>query len=173
MPKKALLIIDMLKDFVEHGAPLEVKPARRIVKNIKSHIDEARKQGIPIIYVCDNHQKDDPEFRLWPRHAVQGTKGAEVVGDIMPKKGDTIVYKKTYSGFFETELDDVLKKFGIDEVTITGVVTNICVLYTAADAYMRGYKVNILEDCVAGLNEDDHRFALRQIKEVLKPRPRE
>ncbi|MBI5892819.1 MAG: cysteine hydrolase, partial [Deltaproteobacteria bacterium] len=103
---------------------------------------------------------------------VQGTKGAEVVDDIMPKKGDTIVYKKTYSGFFETELDDVLKKFGIDEVIITGVVTNICVLYTAADAYMRGYEVNILEDCVAGLNDEDHRFALRQIKEVLKPRPR-
>ncbi|MBI5894256.1 MAG: cysteine hydrolase, partial [Deltaproteobacteria bacterium] len=121
MPKKTLLIIDMLKDFVEDGAPLEVKPARKIVKNIKLQIDEARKQGIPIIYVCDNHQKDDPEFRLWPRHAVQGTKGAEVVDDIMPKKGDTIVYKKTYSGFFETELDDVLKKIGIDEVIITGV----------------------------------------------------
>lgn len=172
MPKKALLIIDMLKDFVEEGAPLEVSLARRIVKNIKSQIDEARKQGIPIIYVCDNHKEDDPEFRLWPRHAVKGTKGAEVVGEIKPQKGDVIVYKKTYSGFFETELDDVLKKFGIDEVIITGVVTNICVLYTAADAYMRGYEVNILEDCVAGLNDEDHRFALRQIKEVLKPRPR-
>ncbi len=173
MSKKALLIIDMLKDFVEEGAPLEVSLARNIVKNIKSQIDEARKQGIPIIYVCDNHKEDDPEFRLWPGHAVQGTKGAEVVDDIEPEKGDTIVYKKTYSGFFETELDDVLKKISIDEVIITGVVTNICVLYTAADAYMRGYFVTVPEDCVAGLNDEDHRFALRQIKNVLKPRPRE
>lgn len=172
MPKKALLIIDMLKDFVEDGAPLEVSLGRKIVQNIKSQIDEARKQGIPIIYVCDNHKEDDPEFRLWPSHAVKGTKGAEVVDDIKPKKDDTIVYKKTYSGFFETELDAVLKKIGANELILTGVCTEICVLYTAADAYMRGYEVNILEDCVAGLNDEDHRFALRQIKEVLKPRPR-
>jgi len=173
MPEKALLVIDMLKDFVEDGAALEVASARDIVKNIKREIDNARKQGMPVIYVCDNHTEDDPEFRIWHSHAVEGTKGAEIVDDIMPQKGDMIVYKKTYSGFFETELDDILKKAGVKEVILTGVVTNICVLYTAADAYMRGYAVTVPEDCVAGLNEDDHRFALRQIKEVLKPRPRD
>ena len=173
MRKKAILIIDMLKDFVIKGAPLEVSAARRIADNIKLQIDKARGDGIPVIYVCDSHRTDDPEFRVWPVHAVCGTEGAEIVDEIMPEKGDIIIQKKTYSGFFETELDEVLKRLGIEEVILTGVCTEICVLYTAADAYMRGYSVTVHEDCVAGLNEDDHRFALKQIRDVLKPRPRE
>ncbi|MBI5287083.1 MAG: cysteine hydrolase [Deltaproteobacteria bacterium] len=171
MAKKALLVIDMLKDFVEEGAPLEVARARGIVGCIKARIEEARMEDIPIVYVCDHHKKDDPEFRVWPPHAVEGTSGADVVDGIRPREGDYTVWKTTYSGFFRTELDDLLKGLGVEEVILTGVCTNICVLYTAADAYMRGYSVTVPEECVAGLAEDDHRFALRQIKEVLKPRP--
>lgn len=172
MLKKALLIIDMLNDFVKPGAPLEVSGAGKIVKNIKVQIDKAMAEGTAVIYVCDFHDADDPEFRIWPPHAVSGTKGAEIIDEIAAKRSDIIIQKKTYSGFFETELDEVLKRLGVEEIILTGVCTEICVLYTAADAYMRGYSVAVPEDCVAGLTEDAHRFALRQIKDVLKPRPR-
>jgi len=69
MSKEALLIIDMLNDFVEEGAVLEVPSARKIIPKIKKRIEEARKKQIKIIYVCDAHQKDDKEFQKWPPHA--------------------------------------------------------------------------------------------------------
>lgn len=168
--KTALLVIDMLNDFVLEGAPLEVPDARKIVVSIRAQIEKARERNIPIFYLCDRHRADDPEFKVWPRHAVQGTPGAEVIAELAPAEGDCVVPKVSYSGFFQTDLDARLRTSGIEHLILTGCVTNICVLYTAVDAYMRGYTVDVPEDCVAGLNEDDHRFALRQIREVLKPR---
>ncbi len=168
--KKALLVIDMLNDFVREGAPLEVPQTRRIIPNIARRIEEARAKGVPVVYICDSHREDDPEFKVWPRHAVRGTEGAEVVDELRPKEGDMVVPKVSYSGFFQTDLDDRLRSLGVEELILTGCVTNICVLYTAVDAYMRGYYVDVPEDSVAALDPEDHRFALRQIKEVLKPR---
>jgi len=170
MSKQALVIIDMLRDFVLPGAPLEVPQARHIVPNIKRQIDEARKKGIPVIYLCDRHRPDDVEFKVWPPHAVENSEGAEIIDELKPQEGDYVVPKISYSAFYKTELEELLKKLKIDELIITGVVTNICVLYTAMDALARGYKVEVPEDSVAALNQEDHKFAIRQIKEVLKPR---
>lgn len=167
---KALLVIDMLKDFVEPGAPLEVPEAREIIRNIKREISRARLHRIPVIYVQDAHDKDDPEFRAWPRHAVKDSDGAKTIEQLAPLKEDTIIEKVSYSGFFKTALDRKLRALGVDCVILTGVLTNICILYTAVDALMRGFTVEIPEDCVAAVNDEDHRFALKQIKEVLKPR---
>ncbi len=168
--KEALLIIDMLNDFVLEGAPLEVPSTRDIVPNIAKKIKEARESGIPVVYLCDSHSPDDPEFKVWPRHAVKGTKGAQVIDELKPHKDDIVIPKTTYSGFHNTDLDERLKALGVEGLIITGCVTNICVLYTSVDAYMRGYYVDVPEDCVAALDEGDHRFALRQIKDILKPR---
>lgn len=171
MPHKnarALLVIDMLNDFVEKGAPLEVPKARGIVANIKRETNKARRKNIPVIYCCDSHSKNDREFAIWPPHAVKGTRGAEVVDELKPREGDVIIHKCTHSGFFRTSLDKTLKRLGVRRLILTGVVTNICILYTAVDAYMRGYEVSVPEDCVAALRDDDHRFALRQIRETLK-----
>ena len=170
MSKKALLIIDMLKDFLLPGAPLEVPAARAIIPNIKKMIEEAHKLNIPIIYLCDRHKPDDVEFDVWPPHAVENTEGAKIIAELKPKKEDYVVPKISYSAFYKTELEKLLKKLDVDELIITGVVTNICVLYTAMDALSRGFKVEVPENSVAALDQEDHKFALRQIKEVLKPR---
>ena len=168
MAKKALLIIDMLNDFLLEGAPLEVPRGREIVSALKERIEEARREGIPIVYICDSHDKDDEEFKVWPPHAISETEGAEVIKELKPEKKDSIIKKQRYSGFFETNLDNILKKLGVKELIITGVVTNICILYTTADAVMRGYKVTIPKDSVAALNEEEGQFALDQIKNILK-----
>lgn len=165
----ALIIIDMLNDFIAPGAPLEVPAGRQIVPAIKNRLEEARGKGVPVIYLCDAHAPDDPEFRVWPPHAVAGTAGALVVDDLAPGEGERVVAKTTYSGFFNTELEELLRELGADHLVLTGVVTNICILYTAVDALMRGFRVSVPPDCVAGLNEEDHAFALRQLSEVLKP----
>lgn len=166
---KALLIIDMLNDFVVKGAPLEVPGARGIISNIRRQINKARRGKTPIIYCCDSHSRNDMEFKLWPPHAIRGTRGAEVVDELKPRPEDIVVYTKTYSSFYRTTLDKTLKRLGVRHVILTGVATNICILYTAVDAYMRGYEVSVPEDCVAAFRAEDHRFALRQIRETLKP----
>ncbi|MCM8778511.1 MAG: cysteine hydrolase [Candidatus Omnitrophica bacterium] len=168
--KKTLLIIDMLNDFVLKGAPLEVPRAREIIPRIREKINEAYPKDVPVIYICDAHKKDDPEFKVWPVHAVKGTKGAEVVEELKPKDKDYIIYKTTYSGFYKTRLEKLLKRLKIDTLIVTGILTNICVLYTSVDALMRGFNVEIPEGCTAGLNPEDEKFALRQIREILKPR---
>lgn len=169
MAKKVLLVIDMLNDFVRAGAPLEVPGARDIIPNIKKKIEEARREKIPVIYLCDAHAPDDPEFRVWPKHAVRGSPGAAVIEELKPEKKDSVILKTTYSGFFGTKLDALLKKIRPKQLIATGVCTEICVLYTVADAYMRGYEVDVPEECVSGLTKEDHEFALKQMKYVLKP----
>lgn len=166
---KALLVIDMLNDFVLKGAPLEVSRARGIVGNVSRELNKARRSNVPIIYCCDSHSRGDREFEVWPPHAIRGTHGAQVIDELKPRKGDLVIYKRTYSGFYRTTLDKTLRSLRVRHLILTGVLTNICILYTAADAYMRGYEVNVPEDCVAALRAEDHRVALRQIREVLKP----
>lgn len=165
---KTLMIIDMLNDFVLPGAPLEVPDTREIIPNIEREIDKAKGEGYQVVYLCDSHAPDDREFQIWPKHCVKGTKGAQVVDELGPEPKDIVVEKTTYSGFFNTGLEEVLKSLGATELIITGCVTNICILYTSSDAVLRGYSVTIPKDCVAGLNKEDHEFALRQMEKVLK-----
>ena len=167
--KKALLVIDMLNDFVNKGAPLEVPSSRSILPTLRKEINKARAEQTPIVYICDYHKKKDPEFKKmgWPPHAVKGSKGADIIKDLKPKKGDHLVRKSTYSGFYKTNLEGLLKRLEIKNLVLTGCVTNICVLYTAADAVMRGYTVTVLKKGVAGLSTKTHRFSLQQMQDVL------
>jgi len=166
---KALVVVDMLNDFVRPGAPLEVPAARGIVPALRRRIAKARKDGELVVYVCDSHRKNDPEFARmgWPPHAVEGTPGAGVVAALAPVPGDVVVEKRTYSGFFRTALGAVLRRNRVRAVTVAGCVTNICIQYTSADAAMRGYDVTVEERLVAGLSRKDHDFALSQMEKVL------
>jgi nicotinamidase/pyrazinamidase len=169
MERTALLVIDMLNDFILKGAPLEIPAARKIIPTVKVEIEKARERDIPVIYICDSHEEKDPEFERmgWPPHAIAGSRGAQVIEGLRPLPGDKVITKKSYSGFFGTSLDEILKGSGISELLVTGCVTNICVLYTVADAVQRGYTVKVLKNCVAGLNPHDHEFGLKQMKEIL------
>ncbi|MFC2075104.1 cysteine hydrolase family protein [Bdellovibrionota bacterium] len=168
MSDTALLIVDMLNDFLLPGASLEVEGGRKIIPAIQKKIEEARSRNFPIIFICDAHEEDDPEFKYWPGHAVKGTKGAEVVEELAPEPNDLLIPKPTLSSFYKTNLEEELNKRGIKRIILTGVCTNICIHYTAFDCVSRGFEVEIPEDCVAGLTEEDHRLALKQITEILK-----
>jgi len=169
MKKEALLVIDMLNDFVLPGAPLEVPETRNVLKGIRREIDRAHAEGRPVLYVCDAHEPDDKEFRKfgWKTHAVKGTKGAEVVEELKPSPKDMVIRKNTYSGFYGTKLEETLKQLGADSLRLTGCVTHICVMFTAADAVLRDYNVTVVEDGVAGLAREDHDAALRIMKNVM------
>ncbi len=169
MMKRALVVIDMLNDFVLPGAPLEVPRTRVILPALRRRLEAARQAGIPVIHVCDAHRPDDREFERmgWPPHAVAGTAGAEVVRELAPRPGEPRVLKKTYSGFYGTELETLLQSLGVEELVLTGCVTNICILYTAADAVMRGFRVRVPVDSVADLDPAEGAFALQQMERVL------
>lgn len=167
--KQALVIIDMLNDFVLEKGALEVPRTRDILPAVQHKLLEFRSREQPVLYVCDAHAPDDREFdRMgWPPHAVEGTHGARVVDELAPRSGEPVITKQTYSGFFQTALDGILQKLEVQELVLVGCVTNICILYTAADAVMRGYRVRVPASCVADIEEADGRFALAQMKKIL------
>jgi nicotinamidase-related amidase len=169
MKKEALLVIDMLNDFVLPGAPLEVPETRNVIKNIRREIDAAHGSGRPVIFICDTHAPDDKEFAKfgWPPHAVAGTTGAEVVTELRPEGKDLVISKTTYSGFFGTDLEHTLDKLGVDNLRLTGCVTHICIMFTASDAVLRDYAVTVVGDGVAGLAKEDHDAAIRIMKNVM------
>lgn len=172
MPKEALMIIDMLNDFVLRGAPLEVADARKIIPAIKREIATARREGKPVVYLCDSHDPEDNEFSRfgWPAHAVTGTEGAHVVCDLAPGKDDMVIRKKTYLAFYNTNLQSALQKLDVDALILTGCVTHICILFTAVEAVPRGFSITVPADAVAGLAKEDHEAGLRIMKNVLGAR---
>lgn len=165
----ALVVVDMLNDFVLPGAPLEVPDTRKIVPALRRRIGRARRSGELVVYVCDAHRKKDPEFARmgWPPHGVEGTPGAAVVSALSPEPGDVVVEKKTYFGFHKTALDAVLRGKGIRKLTLAGCVASICILYISAEAAIRGYHVTVDERYVAGFSPDTNAFALDQMENVL------
>ncbi len=168
MVMKALLVIDMLKDFIDADGALSTGPAGAdIVEFIKGKIQKFRNEDYPIIYICDNHEADDKEFNMFPPHCIANTEGSKIIKQLKPEKEDIIIKKRRYSAFFGTDLDLHLREKKIDEIYLVGVCTNICVLYTAADARNLDYKVNIYEDGVASFDEEAHSFALKELETTL------
>lgn len=165
---KALLIIDMLKDFIDKEGALTTGPAgEEIIDFIKEKIIEFRKLDYPIVYICDNHEKDDKEFHMFPPHCIANSEGSKIIKDLDVKEEDKIIKKRRYSAFFGTDLDLYLREKKVDEIYLVGVCTNICVLYTAADGRNLDYIVNIYEDGVASFDQNAHNFALKEAKTTL------
>ncbi len=162
--KTAIIVIDMLNDFVRDEGSLIVKEAAGLIPNIKRELTAVRGKGWKVIYLTDSHRRDDPEFKMWPPHAVTGSWGQQVIDELKPEPDDYIIPKRRYSGFRHTQLGLVLRELDIRKVVITGVLTNICVLFTAVEAKDLAYEVVVLRDCVASNNKDDHDWALRQME---------
>jgi len=166
--KKALLIIDMLNDFIRKNGKLYIGDVGgKIILPIQRELERFRKEKDPVFYICDHHRPDDKEFNLFPPHCLSGTEGADIIEELKPSKDDFIIYKRRYSGFFQTDLDITLREEGISELELVGVCSNICVLYTAASARMLNYKVRVLKDAVASFDQGAHGFALKQMKDIL------
>lgn len=105
MNMKALLVIDMLNDFVNEDGALPVPDARTLVPSINREIKQCREEASPIIFVCDAHDKEDREFKAWPKHAVDGTEGAKIIYELDRRDSDIIIKKKRYSAFYDTRLE--------------------------------------------------------------------
>jgi len=147
----------MLNDFVAQDGTyqpkLPVREAETLVETIGKVKRKAKECGVLVMYANDAHAKDDPEFKLWPEHALKGTYGAEVVDGLKPTKRDIIVEKQDLSVFTNPETQAILKKARVDELYIMGVATEYCIRGAALDAVDLRYKVNVVVDAIAGVDE--------------------
>ena len=156
---KALVIVDMLADFVT-GA-LENPHAEAIVDPLGRLLEHARTDDDWIVvFSNDAHDPSDPELRVWGEHALAGTPGALVIAALEPQPGprEIISPKRAYGAFDGTGLDEQLKALGVDEVVVTGQHTHICVRHSSYGALIRGYRVTVPRDAgctFAGVNSDE------------------
>ncbi len=160
--QKAVLVIDMLQEFI-HGT-LKCEQAHRIIQPLRRLLETARERDIPVIFVNDSHTPDDPELRRWGEHAMAGTKGAQVIPELGLTDRDLVVTKQTYSGFYQTRLEELLKARGVLSVYLTGVHAHICVRHTAAAAFYRGYNIIAVEDCLEAFTEEDRAAGMKDLE---------
>jgi len=163
----AVLVVDMLRGFLEDGYPLYCgDAARHIILNVRRLLEEESAKGSKILFSCDNHTPDDPEFEMFPPHCIVGTEETEIIPELASFKGE-IIPTSHYSGFYDSELDAKLYEISPEKIIVCGVCTDICVMHTVADARLRGYTVEVPTDCVASFDENAHRFALEHMEKVL------
>lgn len=147
MARAALLVVDVLEEFV--NGRLSTPEAKAIVGPARRVVEEFRRRGLPVIYLKDSHYETDFELRVWGRHAMSGEEGSRIVEELRPEKGDIVIEKHTYSGFFDTPLDYILRSKGVTHVFLLGLDADICVRHTAADAFYRGYYIYVIRDATA------------------------
>jgi len=166
--KAAVIVIDMINDFV--SGVFKSDRAAKIIPNIKALLEPARKQKTPVIYATDAHLPGiDPEFEVWGKHAEAGSWGAEIVDELKPKKGGFRVFKRKYSAFQGTDLDQLLRELKVDTVILIGVVTDICIQHTAADAFFKGYKIIVPKDCVEAVDAPTQEVAIKFLGKAYGP----
>jgi nicotinamidase/pyrazinamidase len=158
----------MIHDFADPSGSLYCGASmQRIIPVIQGEVARARKAGEPVVHLTDDHLPDDAEFAMFPPHAIHGTPGAEIIPALAPAAGDLRIPKRRYSGFFGTDLDITLRERAVDTLRLVGDCTNICVLYTAADARNLGYAVEVVRDGVTSFDAEAHADALRELEKTL------
>jgi nicotinamidase/pyrazinamidase len=159
----------MLEGFLRKRYPLYCSDvAASIIPFVKKKVEEYAKSKELVVFIADNHDPDDLEFKKFPPHCIAGSKESEVVSELKGiAKNFVYVPKKRYSGFYGTNLDQVLKKAKPELVEVVGVCTNICVLYTVEELENRDYKVRVYKDGTASFDNDAHQWALKQMQSVL------
>jgi nicotinamidase-related amidase len=177
----------MQYDFVDPSAGTYALGAEDVVAPIAELVARARETGMPIIYTQEVHRPDqldagrerDPGAGLpypngrpddpLPVHCVEGTHGVEIVDELAPQPHDVRIAKRRYSCFLGTDLQLILNGLGVQTLFVTGVCSNICVLWTVGDAYQLDYHVRVLEDCIAGTSAQEHEAALAIMRPLTFP----
>lgn len=165
----ALLLIDVINDLDFPEGDQLLRHALPMARNILALKKRTRQVGIPSIYVNDNFGRWQSNFHTQVEHCLKdGVRGRPIVQLLAPDEDDYFVLKPKHSGFFSTTLDILLEYLGVETLILTGIAANICVLFTANDAYMRDFGLVVPGDCVASNTEEENRYALQQMDRILK-----
>jgi nicotinamidase-related amidase len=173
---KAIVVVDVLNGFCRAGNLASPRLAV-IVEPIRAHLERELAAGAKAIFIVDTHAPDDPEFAMFPEHCVAGSGEDEIVDELKPFAVDAAVIRKsTYSAFYGTDLERVLREMAPDEVEVVGVCADICVMHTVADLRVRGYPVTVRADLIETYDSPGHpaveisRFALDHMRDILGAR---
>lgn len=168
----ALIIVDMQNDFLPPNGALPVPDGDKIIQIINQYIEKFK--GNKIFATADWHPENHISFKErggpWPPHCIQNSKGAEFHSELKLPEGVVVVKKASdpdkdaYSGFEGTDLAQKLKESGIDTVFVCGVATEYCVKNTVLDALKYGFRTYLLQDAIKGINEEDSKRAMEQMK---------
>lgn len=176
--KRALISIDYTNDFVaSNGALTTGEAGQAIEDSLVKLTREFVAANEFVVFAIDAHDKNDkyhPENPLFHPHNIIGTSGRDLYGTLEDvyeeNKDNENVYwidKRHYSAFSGTDLDIRLRERNIEQLYLTGVCTDICVLHTAVDAYNLGYSIVVPEKTVASFDEIGHKWALNHFKNTL------
>ncbi len=168
MKKKALILVDFLNDFfLPKGAAYVGPQARKIIPYSVSVLDEFRKHKDIIIFISYAHQEGDRELKIFKKHAMRGTKGAQVIEEMTPLQGEYQITKRCYNGAFSTPMADVLKRNYTKEVHILGVCTSISLMETAAGLFYHGFDLMIHRKGIADTKTSEQTAALKRMKKLM------
>jgi nicotinamidase-related amidase len=163
-----LLILDMISDFDFPDGKAVLRAARRIAPRIAALKARAAKARIPTIYVNDNLGRWRSDVRaVIARCTERDAPGRDVVQQIAPTEEDFFLLKPKHSGFYATPLGELLEAAGAKRLILTGLSTHQCVLFTANDAYLREFELQIPRDCVGAQGARESRLALQYFTSVL------
>ena len=167
----ALVLIDVVNDFEYDTGPALLEHALPMADRLAALKQRCQKSRIPVIYVNDNFGKWRSDQRSLIDHCLNdGVRGEPFVRKLLPGEKDYFVLKPKHSGFYSTTLDTLLTYLGVKTLILTGLTTDLCVLFTASDAYLRDLHLVVPPDCVAAPDEGEHEHALRHMERVLDVR---
>ncbi len=165
----ALLLVDVINDLEFDGGEALLQQATPMAEAIAALKRRAKEAGIPVIYSNDNYGRWQSNFEKIVEHVLEdGVRGEPLARLLQPDADDYFVLKPKHSGFFSTTLDTLLDYLGARTLVMTGLAADICVLFTANDAYMRDFFIVVPEDCVAAESEEARDRALDLMRAVLK-----
>ncbi len=158
--KSALLVIDMQEFFLDPTSPTFTCGGLAILPNVKRLVDAFRKAGRPVIYTKHVHHPEGFDAGImkwwWPGMCLEGSPESEVHRELAPLDSEKVINKHRYSSFYNTDLETVLRCLKVEDVVISGIMTNMCCESTARDAYYRDYRVYFLADGTGSITEAMH-----------------
>jgi nicotinamidase-related amidase len=165
----ALLLIDVINDLEFPGSEELVAQAVPMARRVLELKRRAKAAGIPVVYANDNFGRWQSDFTKVVEHCLNdGVRGEELSRILQPDDDDYFVLKPKHSAFYATTLDTLLAYIGARTLILTGIAGNICILFSANDAYMRDFELIVPSDCVISNTEEENTNALDQIRKVLK-----
>jgi nicotinamidase-related amidase len=161
----ALLMIDVINDLEFPGGEKVLPWAERLAPKLKTLRRQAHAEKVPVIYANDNyglwHESTEGVIKYCSRPEARGSL---ITKNLAPTTKDYFIIKPRHSAFFSSSLKPLLDELGIKKLILTGIATNLCVLFSAHDAHMHGYKITVVSDCCAAESDADHNIALNQLK---------
>jgi nicotinamidase-related amidase len=164
----ALLLVDVINDLEFPGGELLLPQARAMAQRAAELKRQARQAGIPVIYVNESHDRWRPSFSRQLSHCLQNdVRGRSIVRLLQPQQSDLFVLRSPNSHSLLTNLDTLIDSLRVRTLVLAGLLANICILVTANDTYLSGFRLFVPSDCVAAKTAEDSAATLEQMRHGL------